>query len=247
MSVAACAEIVARADPDRFLATMAAPPRARAVLFALYAMNVEVSRAPWVTQEAMIAEMRLQWWRDAIAEIAGAGPVRRHEVVDAMADVLDSGGAAMLDGLIEMRRWDIYTEAFEDTAHFDSYIEETSATLMWVAARALGSTTEDAVRAHGRAMGIAHWLLAAPELGARGRVPLLDGRPEGLAALARRGLAALDGAERIDAAARPAVLAGWQARTLLRRAVAQPERVAAGALAISPARKRLSLMVKSAL
>ena len=35
---------------------MAAPVAARRVLFPLYAFNVEVARAPWVTQEAMIAE-----------------------------------------------------------------------------------------------------------------------------------------------------------------------------------------------
>ncbi|MEQ8366967.1 MAG: phytoene synthase, partial [Roseicyclus sp.] len=62
MSLQACAELVARGDPDRFRATMAAPVDARRVLFPLYAFNIEVSRAPWVTAEPMIAEMRLQFW-----------------------------------------------------------------------------------------------------------------------------------------------------------------------------------------
>ncbi|MEC7961867.1 MAG: squalene/phytoene synthase family protein, partial [Pseudomonadota bacterium] len=79
----ACADLVQRADPDRFLATMAAPPAARDLLFALYAANVEIARAPWLTQEEMIAEMRLQWWRDAFGEIGKKGVVRRHEVVTA--------------------------------------------------------------------------------------------------------------------------------------------------------------------
>ena len=60
MSLQACAELVERGDPDRFLATMAAPVALRATLFPLYAFNVEIARAPWVTQEPMIAEMRLQ-------------------------------------------------------------------------------------------------------------------------------------------------------------------------------------------
>ena len=54
---------------------MAAPVEARRVLFPLYAFNVEVARAPWVTSEPMIGEMRLQWWRDALEEIA-RGPDR---------------------------------------------------------------------------------------------------------------------------------------------------------------------------
>ncbi len=77
MSLAACAALVERGDPDRFLAVMAAPAWARARLFPLYAFNLEVARAPWVTEEPMIAEMRLQWWRDVVESAgrrrAGAG------------------------------------------------------------------------------------------------------------------------------------------------------------------------------
>ena len=80
MSLQACAEIVKRGDPDRFLAAMAAPPDARRILFPLYAFNVEVARAPWVTAEPMIAEMRLQWWRDSVEGIY-AGEPRRHAVI----------------------------------------------------------------------------------------------------------------------------------------------------------------------
>ncbi|MBT6544979.1 MAG: squalene/phytoene synthase family protein, partial [Rhodobacteraceae bacterium] len=66
----ACAALVERGDPARFLAVMAAPVQAREVLFVLFAFNLEVARAPWVTQQPMIAEMRLQWWCDALDEIA---------------------------------------------------------------------------------------------------------------------------------------------------------------------------------
>ncbi|MGB3250003.1 MAG: squalene/phytoene synthase family protein, partial [Tabrizicola sp.] len=70
MTVAACAGLVQRGDPDRFRAVMAAPVEARAQLFPLYAFNLEVARAPWVTQEPLIAEMRLQWWRDVVENAA---------------------------------------------------------------------------------------------------------------------------------------------------------------------------------
>jgi phytoene/squalene synthetase len=46
----ACAQLVERGDPDRFRAVMAAPPEARRVLFPIYAANVEIARAPWVSQ-----------------------------------------------------------------------------------------------------------------------------------------------------------------------------------------------------
>ena len=77
----ACARIVEKGDPARFKAVMAAPPKARDALFPLYAFNVEVARAPWVSAEPGIAEIRLHWWIDALGEIAAGGMVRRHEVV----------------------------------------------------------------------------------------------------------------------------------------------------------------------
>jgi 15-cis-phytoene synthase len=57
MTVNACAALVQRGDPDRFAAVMAAPVEARARLFVIYAWNLEVARAPWVTSEPLIAEM----------------------------------------------------------------------------------------------------------------------------------------------------------------------------------------------
>jgi phytoene/squalene synthetase len=72
----ACAALVERSDPDRFRVAMAAPPAAREVLFPLYAFNLEVARAPWATREPMLAEMRLQWWRDQVEAAAVQLPPR---------------------------------------------------------------------------------------------------------------------------------------------------------------------------
>ena len=58
----------------------APPPAARPGLMALYAFNLEIARAPWVASEPMLAEIRLRWWLDAIAEIYDGRPPRRHEV-----------------------------------------------------------------------------------------------------------------------------------------------------------------------
>ncbi len=246
----ACAGLVQRGDPERFMAAMAAPVAARRVLFPLYAFNLEVARAPWVTQEPMIAEMRLQWWRDALAEIAAGGPVRRHEVVTPLAAVLAPEQAAALDGLVAARRWDIYREPFEDAAHLEQYLEATAGTLIAVAAQALGPAEDEVLRDFGSASGLANWLRAVPELAARGRVPLLDGTPEGVRALARQGLARLARARAarraVSRAAAPALLAGWQAGPVLRAAVADPGRVARGTLDRSEAGKRLALMLRAA-
>ena len=244
--VTACAQLVERGDPLRFRAAMAAPVAARAVLFPLYAFNIEVSRAPWVTAEPMIAEMRLQWWRDALDEIAQGGAVRRHEVVTPLARNLTADQAQVLDSAVAARRWDIYRAPFEDQAHFEAYLDQTAAGLMWVAAHVLGPAEETTVRAYGWASGLAAWFRAIPELEARGRVPLLDGRAEAVRALAETGLTRLREARRarhsVSPSARAALLPGWQAEAVLQQAARRPDRVAAGDLGQSEARAQMSLM-----
>lgn len=244
--VKACAALVQKADPDRFLAVMAAPVAVRAVLFPIYALNVEVARAPWVTQEPMIAEMRLQWWRDAMQEIAEGKPVRRHEVVTPLSRVLSPRLAGILDQFIAVRRWDIYRDPFEDQEHFDAYIGHSSGSLTVASASALGKADEDVLRDFGYGVGVANWFRAIPELESRGRVPLLDGTPDGVRELAQSALHRLRTAKLNRAAvstdAGPALFGGWQAAWVLTQVVARPERVGAGDLRQGEIRKRLSLM-----
>ena len=247
--VAACAGLVERGDPDRFRAVMAARPTARDVLFPIYAFNVEVARAPWVTQESMIAEMRLQWWADALEEIAAGGVVRRHEVVTPLALALDGQAATVLQDLVAARRWDIYRDPFEDAAHFSRYLDATAGGLMYVAARALGEVPEDLARDVGTALGLANWLRAIPALEAQKRVPLVDGRPEAVAALATDGLARLRRARarrgEVDRAAGQAFLAAWQAEAILTQAAEAPGRVAGGALGQSEFARKAGLMARA--
>ncbi|MEQ6248247.1 squalene/phytoene synthase family protein [Sulfitobacter sp. HNIBRBA3233] len=231
--IAACAALVERGDPARFRTAMMAPMAAREALFVLYAFNVEVSRAPWVTQEAMIAEMRLQWWRDVLEEIAGGGPVRRHEVATPLAALLQPAQANRLDTLVAARRWDIYRDPFEDAQDLDRYLTQTAATLMEVAAELLGAPDSSAVAGAGYASGVAGFLRAVPELERQGRVPLVDGTRSGVAALARRGLDALASARRAGGIPRGAVPALWPATAsepALRAADRAPEHVAEGTL-----------------
>lgn len=229
MSLEACAEIVQRGDPDRFAAVMAAPTAARARLFPLYAFNLEVARAPWVSKEPMIGEMRLQWWRDVVAEPAP----RAHEVAGPFHALIQEAALplAVIDRLIEARIHDVYGEPFADGAAFDAFLDDTAGGLMWLAAKACGGTDEPAARALGWAMGLANYLRAVPELEARGRQPLPDGRAEAVQALAKDGLQRLATAKgRVPV---PATLAAWQARGLLRQVVANPALVANGAMGLS--------------
>ncbi len=243
MTVAACAALVERGDPDRFLAIMAAPRDTRAQLFPLYAFNLEVARAPWVTEEQLIAEMRLQWWRD-VAGNAASGAARAHEVAGPLHELIRDFGlpAEVLDRLIAARRWDIHREPHADMAALTDYLDATGAGLMWLAARALGAPdgAEEPVRAYGWATAAAGYLRALPELAARGRQPL----PEGVtaASLAQAALEKLAdaraGRKLVSKAVCPALLAGWQTDAVLRLAVADPSAIEQGGLLLSEFRRR---------
>jgi len=225
----ACAALVERADPARFRAVMAAPVDARRVLFPLYAFNVEVARAPWVTQESMIAEMRLQWWRDVCEQIADGATVRRHEVATPLAGVVSPENARILDTLVAARRWDIYRDGFEDADHLARYLDQTSGHLTWVAASTLGPADEKTVRDAAFGFAVASWLRAIPALEAQGRVPLLDGTPQGVIDLARDGQTRLHAARKnrrgVSKAARAALLHVGQADAVLKAAIADPSAV----------------------
>jgi phytoene/squalene synthetase len=247
VTIAACAALVQRGDPDRFLAVMAAPVWARERLFPLYAFNLEVARAPWVSREPLIAEMRLQWWRDTVAAMAGDGPLREHEVALPLARLVRDRGlpVPVLDRMVAARSWDVGTDPFAEDASLEAYLMDTGGGLMWLAARALGASavSEAAARDAGWAAGLAAFLRAVPALRARGRRPLPDDHPAAVAALAQTGLDRLARAGRGgEPALRIARLAGWQTTGLLRRVVRDPASVAEGRLALSDFARRGGLL-----
>ncbi len=246
--VAACAALVERGDPDRWLSAMAAPPAARAALMVLAAFNLEVARAPWVTREPLIARMRLQFWRDVVAE-AGTSPPPAHEVAGPLAALIAARGlpAALFDRVIDARERDIDPAPFDDEAALWSYLESTSGALMAVSVRALGGAADAVAFDRGAAQGLANYLMAIPALEAAGRHPLPDGRPDAVAALARAGLARIARARgsAVERSARPALLAAWRAGALLRQAARQPGRVAEGALGQSEFTRRGALLWRS--
>lgn len=233
MSLDACARIVERGDPDRFQAVLAAAPASRARLLPLYAFNLEVARAAWVSQEPLIAEMRLQFWRDTLA----ADVPRAHEVAGPLHGVIRDSGLdiSVLDRLVEARRWDVHAEPHAGAPALEAYLEDTAAGLLWAAAQALGAprAAERGIRALGWAQGLSAYFRAVPDLLSRGRLPLPDASPAAIRALARQGLDRLAEARRLRGQfgrGADAALAAWLAPPILAQAEAEPDRVLAGGL-----------------
>lgn len=145
-------------DADRHLVTQFAPAPRRAALYALYAFNLEVAKTAEVVSEELLGQIRLEWWREAIGECYGGEP-RRHPVVEPLAAAIREHGLTQghFERLIEARAFDLDPEPHATQAAFEDYAEATSATLVWLALDALGSTGEGPRQA-GRHIGIA-WAL----------------------------------------------------------------------------------------
>lgn len=246
-SLRAAAARVEAGDPDRFAATMATPAHWRSALWPIYAANLEIARAPWVSAEPMVGEMRLQWWVDVLEALAADGRPPAHEIGAALAAVAPAAPA--LAAIAEARRRDCWGEPFADGAELESYLEETSGALYAAAGLVLGAGQEAqrALRDFGAAAGAAAWLQAAPELARRGREALPTGFAEhDIAAFADRALVRLalaqDGLRRAGPAARLAMLPGWQAQAMLQKARSTPQKVAQGDLPGSEFSRRFSLL-----
>jgi len=81
-------ELVRGADRDRFLGALFAPDPARSDLLAILAFNHELARTRLVTREPMLARIRLEWWREAVAEAAGTAKPRAQPVVESLSETV---------------------------------------------------------------------------------------------------------------------------------------------------------------
>lgn len=150
-------EAVRRADPDRWLASrFIADREARADVVALYAFDNELARAGRLASNPLIAEIRLAWWREALDEIFGGKPVRRHPTATALARAVrgHSLPRAPLEAMIDARIDALETTRFElDAARL--WAEAVGGSAAVLAARRLDPATDaEAARPAGHAWGL---------------------------------------------------------------------------------------------
>ncbi|TDH64245.1 hypothetical protein E2C06_02570 [Dankookia rubra] len=240
------AEFARRHDPDRFLCALFAPPERRDALFALIAYNHELARAREAAKTPLIALMRLQWWRDAVAQAAEGLPARRHEVAAPLHAAIAAGALDPADllALADAREVEAEEEGMPTREAFAAYLRGTAGGFAVAAGRLLGAAPAllPALQRAGAAYGLAGVLRSVRSLAGQGRCLLpqdaLDATgltpaavvqaPEAarpvLAALAGESLATLDETRTTlrplgrlaVAAALPAVLARRDLRRLSR-------------------------------
>jgi phytoene synthase len=150
------AALVRRHDRDRYQTALFAPAARREALFALYAFNYEIARVRETVTQPTLGRMRLQWWRENIAAIYGAGPIRHEPVVDALAAVVREYRLTRVhfDGVIDARETDFEDEPPANLAVLEKYAEATSSRLMYLALEILGVSEQIALTA-ARHIGIA--------------------------------------------------------------------------------------------
>ena len=164
--------LVRRHDPDRFFTALFAPPARRETLFALYAFNHEIARAPEAARSPIAALIRLQWWREVIE-----GARRRHEVAGPLGAALDGaldGGrlhAADLEGMIAGREAE--SEGLATLDEWRDYVLATAGGVAVAAGHALGLGQDwDAdLRKLGAAYGVAGILRSAAAWQRRSQLP----------------------------------------------------------------------------
>ncbi len=129
-----CESLVREGDPDRYWASLFASADKRPFLHALYAFSFEIARVRDSVREAMVGEIRLQWWRDALQGEA-RGDVRANPVAAALDDTIVRfrlPRQALVD-LIDARVFDLYDDLMPTLNDLEGYCGETSSRLIRLA------------------------------------------------------------------------------------------------------------------
>lgn len=258
------ADTVRRLDPELFRTALFAREPGREALFTLYAFDIELSRAVHHGRRSeagpLIGQMRLQFWRDTVAEAATGGAARAHEVAEPLHNLIACGrvAAPTLEAMIDGHAREL--DGPEGADGFLAWALERFAARTEAAATLLGAPLPDglgstaarllgadlALRSAGRMAGEGRSLvpgLGPADLAALAQGTLTDGAQTAVQALAALALPArgegrrqmLGALGRAPSAGRPALLPLWRALRTVRHVSASPEAVARGIAEPSPA------------
>lgn len=147
------AERLRAADLDRYLATLYAPAEARASLFALHALDLELAEVVRTTTQPMVGLIRLAWWREALEKLDRAPPPAQPLLIALSETVLPRGVTGALLAGMEAG----FAALLEDPVDLNAYVEGRGATL-FEAAAVLSGDGGDGARHAGRVWAAAELL-----------------------------------------------------------------------------------------
>lgn len=139
-----CAQQVREYDPDRYLLSMFSPVQSREALWALFAFNLEIAKTREVVSETQLGLIRLQWWREAIAEIYENGIALEHEVLMALARAIEMYNLPqeLFETLIYAREFDLEDVLPGNIEGLLNYADFTTTPLMKLAVKIAGGDEE---------------------------------------------------------------------------------------------------------
>ena len=161
--------------PDAYVTALLAPNGRQRDMIALAAFFGDVERIVGTLSDPNIAEIRLQWWRDAI-RAAPSGTKTGHPGADALTDAINAHALPFdtFDALLDARALDLYADPLPNEAAFDAYLTKTDGAAFQLFATCLGSAGSAGsplIAFAARACGIAGLIARLPVFLARGRAP----------------------------------------------------------------------------
>jgi 15-cis-phytoene synthase len=154
-------------EPDRYLAALYAPEPARGRMIALAAFAADLARIAATVREPLLAEIRLQWWRDALTA-ALRGEATGHPIADRLAPDLASGTLPMglLLGMVDVALPPGLNALAADPQALRARLGKGQGAAFALAARALGAVHSEALEAAcqrtGFVYGLSRLLAASP-------------------------------------------------------------------------------------
>jgi len=159
--------LIRRIDPDRWLSSrFIAQLDLRDDVVALYAFDNELARAPRVASNALLGEMRLTWWREALDEIFQGRTVRRHPAAQALSQsvVRRSLNRELLETLIDARYRELDPTPMNEGELLD-WARDTGGVCAQIAAQILDPATDAKMAlAAGSAWALGKRLAETPDL-----------------------------------------------------------------------------------
>jgi phytoene synthase len=170
LTAAELSDRVAAADRDRWLASLFVPEAPRVDIHALLAFSAEVASVRDHVSAPLAGEIRLQWWRDALADPAQG---RGHPLAEALADVIARHRlpVAALASLIDARVFDLYDDAVPSLNDLEGYLGETASALFQLSALILADGADPGTAELSGHAGVAYGLT-----GLMRALPLTSGR-----------------------------------------------------------------------
>lgn len=164
-----------RHDYERYLLSLFAPAARRSALWAILALNLELSRIPDLVSQPVLGQMRLAWWRDAVAKALGQGEAGGNPVLQGLIAASGDGAidSAALAALIDGHERLLLRDPEASLATLDGVAGEIGVALARLRLHALGfraDTHDDRARRQGVAWEIMRRLRALPRAAAIGQV-----------------------------------------------------------------------------